>query len=296
MPLARRPRATISALAALAALSFALGAWGTVHSPVSAFYLLPGRAWELLAGGLLACLPIRIARARVADAAVGERPRRHRARHDLLYRRHALPRRRRPSALPRRPAGDRRGERRRAGLGAARRGAAGLARAHLLFALPVALARDRAGALRGRPGPVPRDAPVPPRRHRGAGRPVPCRHRAALHRQGRPAAAARPAARRRRRRAGGPPARAGARPHRKGGPAARRPAARCRDAGRGSFRPAGGRVPGSGAGGRPPCPTRAASARPEPSPVWRCGATATPACGCRPCRRTRNGGARPAWR
>ncbi len=71
MPLARRPRATISALAALAALSFALGAWGTVHSPVSAFYLLPGRAWELLAGGLLACLPIRIARARVADAAVG---------------------------------------------------------------------------------------------------------------------------------------------------------------------------------------------------------------------------------
>ncbi len=48
----------------------------------------------------------------------GERPRRHRARHDLLYRRHALPRRRRPSALPRRPAGDRRG---RASAGGPRR-------------------------------------------------------------------------------------------------------------------------------------------------------------------------------
>ena len=34
--------------------SFALGAWGVAHTPVAAFYLLPGRAWELLLGGLLA--------------------------------------------------------------------------------------------------------------------------------------------------------------------------------------------------------------------------------------------------
>ena len=50
----RRPRAAVAALAGLAALSFALGAWGAVHRPVPAFYLLPGRAWELLVGGLLA--------------------------------------------------------------------------------------------------------------------------------------------------------------------------------------------------------------------------------------------------
>ena len=69
MPLARRPGLTAAVLAILAASSFAVGVWGAVHSPVPAFYLLPGRAWELLAGGLLACLPSGIARARIADAA-----------------------------------------------------------------------------------------------------------------------------------------------------------------------------------------------------------------------------------
>lgn len=68
----RRPRAAAAALAGLAALSFALGTWGAVHRPVSAFYLLPGRAWELLLGGLLACwLPTAPARRRWAgDLAV----------------------------------------------------------------------------------------------------------------------------------------------------------------------------------------------------------------------------------
>ena len=70
MPLARHPRLASAALATLAALSFALGAWGADHAPVSAFYLLPGRAWELLAGGLLACGPGRIAGGRGGDAAV----------------------------------------------------------------------------------------------------------------------------------------------------------------------------------------------------------------------------------
>ncbi len=70
LPLARRPRLTRAALATLAALSFALGARGAVHSPVSAFYLLPGRAWELLLGGLLAALPLRPPRGAAADAAV----------------------------------------------------------------------------------------------------------------------------------------------------------------------------------------------------------------------------------
>ena len=70
LPLARRPRLAAPCLAALAALSFALGAWGAAHRPVSAFYLLPGRAWELLAGGLLTVLPLRAVRGRTADAAV----------------------------------------------------------------------------------------------------------------------------------------------------------------------------------------------------------------------------------
>ncbi|WP_237477867.1 acyltransferase family protein [Lichenibacterium dinghuense] len=70
LPLARRPRLTAAALAILAAASFADGSWDAVHRPVSAFYLLPGRAWELLAGGLLTLLPARAVRGRAADAAV----------------------------------------------------------------------------------------------------------------------------------------------------------------------------------------------------------------------------------
>ncbi len=71
--LRRRPRATVAVLALLAASSFALGAWETMHRPASAFYLLPGRAWELLLGGLLACWrrPAAMATPRRADVAVG---------------------------------------------------------------------------------------------------------------------------------------------------------------------------------------------------------------------------------
>lgn len=40
------------------ALSFALSVWGTINQPVAAFYLLPGRAWELLIGAFLALKPL----------------------------------------------------------------------------------------------------------------------------------------------------------------------------------------------------------------------------------------------
>ena len=42
------------ALVVLSALSFAVSAWGAIHSPTATFYLLPPRAWELLLGGILA--------------------------------------------------------------------------------------------------------------------------------------------------------------------------------------------------------------------------------------------------
>ena len=39
-------------------ISFAMSYWGVRHSPTGAFYLLPGRAWELLIGSLLALRPL----------------------------------------------------------------------------------------------------------------------------------------------------------------------------------------------------------------------------------------------
>ena len=71
--LRRRPRVTVVVLGLLAALSFGFGAWETVHRPASAFYLLPGRAWELLIGGLLACWrrPVSAVSPRLGEAAVG---------------------------------------------------------------------------------------------------------------------------------------------------------------------------------------------------------------------------------
>lgn len=52
----RAPRAfkTLAIVAALAAGSFALGAWGTSIDPTAAFYLLPSRAWQPLLGAVLA--------------------------------------------------------------------------------------------------------------------------------------------------------------------------------------------------------------------------------------------------
>ncbi|WP_165361510.1 acyltransferase family protein [Lichenibacterium ramalinae] len=70
LALKRRPRAAAAVLAGLAALSFAWGTWGAIHRPVPAFYLLPGRAWELLLGGLLACRPPPPLRGLASDAAV----------------------------------------------------------------------------------------------------------------------------------------------------------------------------------------------------------------------------------
>ena len=51
----RRPKMTLGAVASFAAIgSFALGVWWTPQQPEAAFYLLPARVWELLAGALLA--------------------------------------------------------------------------------------------------------------------------------------------------------------------------------------------------------------------------------------------------
>lgn len=48
------PRARIAAIAAVFAASFALSTWGVTAAGVATFYLLPTRAWELMAGALLA--------------------------------------------------------------------------------------------------------------------------------------------------------------------------------------------------------------------------------------------------
>ena len=142
--------------------SFALGPWGAVHQPGSAFYLLPGRAWELLAGGLLALAPPpALARPRLGDAAVGGGARRHRSPRSPTTPRRPFPGP--PHCCPASaPPGHRRGQRAAEALGAARRAAPGLARPDLLFALSVALARHRPGALRARTGPSarPRLAPL----------------------------------------------------------------------------------------------------------------------------------------
>jgi peptidoglycan/LPS O-acetylase OafA/YrhL len=49
---ARRIR--VGLVGATAAVSLAIGIWGTANAPTAAFYLLPMRAWELLIGALLA--------------------------------------------------------------------------------------------------------------------------------------------------------------------------------------------------------------------------------------------------
>jgi peptidoglycan/LPS O-acetylase OafA/YrhL len=44
----------LASVGAIFAASFALGVWGVVHAPAATFYLLPGRAWELMLGALIA--------------------------------------------------------------------------------------------------------------------------------------------------------------------------------------------------------------------------------------------------
>jgi peptidoglycan/LPS O-acetylase OafA/YrhL len=48
-----RPRTLLVVCALAAALSFGMGVWGTAHKPGLTFYMLPTRAWELLAGALV---------------------------------------------------------------------------------------------------------------------------------------------------------------------------------------------------------------------------------------------------
>jgi peptidoglycan/LPS O-acetylase OafA/YrhL len=48
----RRSRVTVTAAIFAASLAFAV--WGVTHAPTATFYLLPGRAWELMLGALLA--------------------------------------------------------------------------------------------------------------------------------------------------------------------------------------------------------------------------------------------------
>ena len=62
----------------VALASAGLGAWGVSHRPSATFYLLPGRAWELLLGGLLAFAlagrtgtALRALPVRLADVSVG---------------------------------------------------------------------------------------------------------------------------------------------------------------------------------------------------------------------------------
>lgn len=52
----RGRRACLYLLLAAAVASFAAGQWGSFHKPQAAFYLLATRAWELLAGAILAVL------------------------------------------------------------------------------------------------------------------------------------------------------------------------------------------------------------------------------------------------
>lgn len=56
--LRRASRTWLTAVvAAIFVLSMGLAAWGVMHAPTATFYLLPGRAWELMLGALLAIAP-----------------------------------------------------------------------------------------------------------------------------------------------------------------------------------------------------------------------------------------------
>jgi peptidoglycan/LPS O-acetylase OafA/YrhL len=54
-----RPVTTLGTVALLALASFLLSVWGTHAYPQASFFLLPARAWELLAGALVALAPPR---------------------------------------------------------------------------------------------------------------------------------------------------------------------------------------------------------------------------------------------
>ncbi|HEX6984638.1 MAG TPA: acyltransferase family protein [Planctomycetaceae bacterium] len=54
-----------------AAVSFGLSVYGTAYAPDATFYLLPARAWELLAGSILAAVPALFRRSSVRREAAG---------------------------------------------------------------------------------------------------------------------------------------------------------------------------------------------------------------------------------
>ena len=70
LALGGKARRVVATLAVAAVLSLAFGQWEVHLHPVAAFYLLPGRAWELLVGGLVA---FAVRRGGVADRPFGVR-------------------------------------------------------------------------------------------------------------------------------------------------------------------------------------------------------------------------------
>lgn len=66
-----RAGARTAILAAIAIASFALSEWQAHADPRAAYYLLPGRAWELLAGALCTRIPASWCRSRGASTAEG---------------------------------------------------------------------------------------------------------------------------------------------------------------------------------------------------------------------------------
>jgi peptidoglycan/LPS O-acetylase OafA/YrhL len=63
-----RPRLVLPCIGLVAVGSFALSCYQLQHSPMSAFYLLPARAWEIAAGVMLALVEIRASQKRSAAA------------------------------------------------------------------------------------------------------------------------------------------------------------------------------------------------------------------------------------
>ncbi len=68
--LAVRWRQSVAVVSAIFVLSFALSAWGVTHAPTATFYLLPGRAWELMLGALLALKAVPVVNSRLVREAV----------------------------------------------------------------------------------------------------------------------------------------------------------------------------------------------------------------------------------
>lgn len=64
-----QPRERLGAILTIAAASLLLSVWGAANAPTATFYLLPTRAWEFLAGGLVAMWPVRTQRCAALESA-----------------------------------------------------------------------------------------------------------------------------------------------------------------------------------------------------------------------------------